>query len=52
MGVKSGQALNSLSGEEIKDIKYSTLGDLGRVVTLIQLMSATDLVLWASSSKL
>jgi hypothetical protein len=43
--------LNNLSGEEIKDIKYSALGDLGRVVVFIQLMSATHLAFWASSTK-
>lgn len=50
-GVVSGHTLNNLSGEEIKDIKYSALGDLGRVVVFIQLMSATHLAFWASSTK-
>jgi len=52
MKVESGHKLNNLSGEEIKYIKYSALGDLGRVVALIQLMSATNLAFWASSTKL
>jgi hypothetical protein len=32
MGVENGHKLNNLSGEETQDIKYSALGDLGRVV--------------------
>jgi hypothetical protein len=52
MGIESGHTLTNLYGEAIKDIKYSALGDLGRVVALIHLMSATNLAFWAPSTKL
>jgi hypothetical protein len=43
MGVESGHTLKNLSGEEIEYIKYCAMGDHGRVVVLIKLMSATSL---------
>jgi hypothetical protein len=52
IGVESGHKLNNLSGEEIKDIKYSALGDLGLVIALMQLMSDANLAFWVSSTKL